>query len=122
MLTESAKPYPLAAPEDVPLVSRIYVSPNAMPKLWMGHSLPERQATVVYRGCRLSVGGGAPAAGQRSDSVFDEATPFTPSLGRSARVALNQRIHSFKNKSVRPVVICPSLIYGLISGPAQHSI
>lgn len=65
---------------------------------------------------------GTPAAGQRSDAVFDEATPFTPSLGRAARVALNQRILSFKEKSVRPVVICPSLIYGLGTGPAQHSI
>ena len=35
---------------------------------------------------------GTPARGERSDAVFDEDTPFTPSPARAARVALNEFI------------------------------
>jgi nucleoside-diphosphate-sugar epimerase len=65
---------------------------------------------------------GTQSAGQRVDDVFDEDTPFTPSSGRAARVALNEYILSFKAKGARPVIICPSLIYGIGRGPAKHSI
>lgn len=65
---------------------------------------------------------GTQAAGQRVDDVFDETTPLKPSSGRAARIALNERILAFKDKGVRSVIICPSLIYGLGRGPAEHSI
>src|SRR5215218_2589960 len=55
---------------------------------------------------------GTQSKGQRSDDVFDEDTPFTPSPARAARVALNERILSWRDKGCRPVIICPSLIYG----------
>lgn len=65
---------------------------------------------------------GTPAGGRRTDAIFDETTSFTPSPGRAARVALNDRILSYKDGGVRPVVICPSLIYGIGAGLARHSI
>ena len=64
---------------------------------------------------------GTQSAGERVDAVFDEDTPFTPSSGRAARVALNEHILSFKAKGVRPIIICPSLIYGISQGPDKHS-
>lgn len=65
---------------------------------------------------------GTQSAGHRVDDVFDETTPLKPSGGRVARVALNERILSFKSRGVRSVIICPSLIYGIGTGPAKHSI
>jgi nucleoside-diphosphate-sugar epimerase len=64
---------------------------------------------------------GTRAGGERSDAVFDEDTPFTPSPARMARVALNKLILSYRDKGCRPVIICPSLIYGqgLGAGPAS---
>src|SRR6478672_1640704 len=64
---------------------------------------------------------GTRAGGERSDAVFDEDTPFTPSPARMARVALNELIQSYRDKGCRPVIICPSLIYGqgLGAGPAS---
>jgi len=55
---------------------------------------------------------GTRARGQRSDAVFDESTPFTPTPARAARVALNERILAYRDKGCRPVIICPSLIHG----------
>jgi nucleoside-diphosphate-sugar epimerase len=64
---------------------------------------------------------GTRAKGERSDAVFDEDTPFTPTPARAARVALNEHILSFRDKGCRPVIICPSLIYGLGLGVEPHS-
>lgn len=64
---------------------------------------------------------GTRSKGQRSDAVFDEDTPFTPSPARAARVALNELILSYRDKGCRPAIICPSLIYGLGLGVEQHS-
>ena len=64
---------------------------------------------------------GTRARGHRSDAVFDESTPITPSPARAARVALNDRILSYRDKGCRPVIICPSLIYGLGHGVEPHS-
>ena len=56
---------------------------------------------------------GTRSKGERSDAIFDEDTPITPSPARVARVALNEFILSHCDKGCRPVIICPSLIYGL---------
>jgi nucleoside-diphosphate-sugar epimerase len=64
---------------------------------------------------------GTRAKGQRTDAVFDEATPITPSPARAARVALNDLILSYRDRGCRPVIICPSLIYGLGHGADPHS-
>lgn len=64
---------------------------------------------------------GTRSKGHRSDAVFDESTSITPSPARAARVALNERILSYRDKGCRPVIICPSLIYGLGRGVLPHS-
>ena len=64
---------------------------------------------------------GTRAQGQRSDAVFDENSPITPSPARAARVELNNLILSYRNRRCRPVIICPSLIYGLGHGVEPHS-
>jgi nucleoside-diphosphate-sugar epimerase len=64
---------------------------------------------------------GTRAQGHRSDAIFDESSPITPSPARAARVALNDLILSYRDKGCRPVIICPSLIYGLGRGAAPHS-
>ena len=64
---------------------------------------------------------GTRARGQRSQAIFDETSPIIPSPARAARVALNDLILSYRDKGCRPVIICPSLIYGLGHGIAPHS-
>ena len=64
---------------------------------------------------------GTRARGHRSDAIFDETTPIIPSAARVARVALNDRILAFRDQGCRPVIICPSLIYGLGHGVDPHS-
>lgn len=64
---------------------------------------------------------GTQAGGKRVDDVFEEDTPFTPSPGRAARAALNEHILSYNAKGLRPVILCPSLIYGLGRGASEHS-
>jgi nucleoside-diphosphate-sugar epimerase len=64
---------------------------------------------------------GTRSHGHRSDAVFDESSAITPSPARAARVALNDLILSWRDKGCRPVIICPSLIYGLGLGVEQHS-
>jgi len=65
---------------------------------------------------------GTRSKGQRSDAVFDEDTPITPSPARVARVALNEFILSYRDKGCRPVIICPSLIYGIGLGVGRDSV
>lgn len=64
---------------------------------------------------------GTQSAGQAVGDIYDEKTPFTPSPARAARVALNEEILSHKTKGLRPIVICPSLIYGLGLGAKEDS-
>ncbi len=64
---------------------------------------------------------GTRAEGTASEDVFDETTPLQPSPARVARVALNQDILAAAATDLRPVIVCPSLIYGLGRGVAPHS-
>ena len=64
---------------------------------------------------------GTRAQGHRTDAIFDESTPITPVPARAARVALNERILAARDNGCRPVIICPSLIYGLGHGVDPHS-
>lgn len=64
---------------------------------------------------------GTQAEGHRVDDIYDETTPFSPSPGRAARAALNQRILDFSELGVRSIIVCPSLIYGLGHGAGKHS-
>jgi nucleoside-diphosphate-sugar epimerase len=65
---------------------------------------------------------GTPSRGERTDDIFDEDTPFTPSPGRAARVELNHLILGYRDKGCRPVIICPSLIYGIGHGAGRDSV
>src|SRR3954471_19740912 len=65
---------------------------------------------------------GTRAKGERSDAIFDEDTPITPSPARAARVALNEFILSYREKGCLPVIICPSLIFGTGLGANPHSV
>lgn len=64
---------------------------------------------------------GTRARGHRSDAIFDESSTIVPSAARVARVALNDLIRSYRDRGCRPVIICPSLIYGLGRGAERHS-
>jgi nucleoside-diphosphate-sugar epimerase len=64
---------------------------------------------------------GTRARGLRSDAVFDESSAVTPTPARAARVALNERILAYRDQGCRPVIICPTLIYGLGHGVDPHS-
>lgn len=59
--------------------------------------------------------------GKLSDEIFDEDTPVSPSPARLARVALNKLILASAGNGVHPIIICPSLIYGLGLGADLHS-
>jgi len=63
---------------------------------------------------------GTPARGELVETVFDEDTPFTPSPARAARVATDAMIRAATG--MRPVVIAPTLIYGLGHGLNPNSI
>jgi nucleoside-diphosphate-sugar epimerase len=65
---------------------------------------------------------GTRARGERSDDVFDEDSPITPSPARAARVALNEFILAYRDRGCRPVIICPSLIYGIGHGAGRDSV
>jgi nucleoside-diphosphate-sugar epimerase len=65
---------------------------------------------------------GRRSRGERSEDIFDEDTPVTPSPARTARVALNEFILSYRDKGCRPVIICPSLIYGVGHGAGRDSV
>jgi nucleoside-diphosphate-sugar epimerase len=64
---------------------------------------------------------GTRSHGHRSDAIFDESSVFAPTPARAARVALNDFILAYRDKGCRPIIICPSLIYGLGLGVEQHS-
>lgn len=65
---------------------------------------------------------GTQSRGERSDDIFDEDTPYTPSPARAARVELNHFILGHRDRECRPVIICPSLIYGIGLGANSDSV
>jgi nucleoside-diphosphate-sugar epimerase len=65
---------------------------------------------------------GTRAAGQRTEDIFDETTQYDPSPARADRVALNKKILSYAIRGLRPVVICPGLVYGKGLGMKRDSI
>src|ERR1700752_389559 len=65
---------------------------------------------------------GTRSRGERSDDIFDEDTPITPSPARVARVELNHCILGAQDRGCRPVIICPSLIYGIGHGAGRDSV
>jgi nucleoside-diphosphate-sugar epimerase len=63
------------------------------------------------------------AAGERTDAIYDEYTPFTPAMPRmQQRAAIDQMVFDAANQGVRAVVIRPSMIYGEGRGARKDSV
>ena len=62
------------------------------------------------------------AAGEYSDAIFNEDSPFDPLPERMMRVAIDRAVLMGARKGVRSVVIRPSLIYGRGHGLNPNSI
>jgi nucleoside-diphosphate-sugar epimerase len=65
---------------------------------------------------------GDQAWGEASGKTYEDETPFTPGPGRTARVAVNQRVLAAAREGVRAAVVSPSLIYGPGRGAHRESI
>jgi nucleoside-diphosphate-sugar epimerase len=62
------------------------------------------------------------AAGEYSDAVFNEDSPFEPLPERLMRVAIDRSVLAAARRGVRSIVIRPSLIYGRGHGLNPNSI
>lgn len=62
------------------------------------------------------------AAGEYSDAVFNEDSPFDPLPERLMRVAIDRTVLAAARRGVRSIVIRPSLIYGRGHGLNPNSI
>jgi nucleoside-diphosphate-sugar epimerase len=62
------------------------------------------------------------AAGEYSDAIFHEDSPFEPLPERLLRVAIDRAVLSGARKNIRSVVIRPSLIYGRGHGINPNSL
>lgn len=62
------------------------------------------------------------AAGEASERVFHEDTPFEPLPERLQRVAIDRMVLAAAHRGVHSVVLRPSLIYGRGAGLNPHSI
>jgi nucleoside-diphosphate-sugar epimerase len=66
---------------------------------------------------------GDDARGDRaSEAIFDEDTPFVVAPAKLPRREIDLAVLGASTASVRSVVICPSLIYGVGRGPNPHSV
>ena len=62
------------------------------------------------------------ANGERSDSIYDEYSSFTPSIPRmQQRAAIDQVVFDVAKQGVRSVVIRPTMIYGEGRGARKES-
>ncbi|RYG58251.1 MAG: NAD-dependent epimerase/dehydratase family protein [Alphaproteobacteria bacterium] len=59
---------------------------------------------------------------RRSDTVYDEDTPFVVAPDKQARHELDRSVLAAAGQGIRSVVICPSLIYGVGRGINQSSV
>lgn len=62
------------------------------------------------------------AAGEYSDAIFNEDSPFEPLPERMMRVAIDRAVLTAARRGIRSVVIRPSLIYGRGHGLNPNSI
>lgn len=62
------------------------------------------------------------AAGERSEKVFDEDTPFEPVPERRERVGVDRLVRSAAERNIRGIVLCNSLIYGTGAGLHTESV
>jgi nucleoside-diphosphate-sugar epimerase len=62
------------------------------------------------------------AAGEPSDRIFNEDTPFQPLPERMQRVAIDEMVLGGPHRGVHGVVIRPTMIYGRGAGLNPHSL
>ncbi len=63
------------------------------------------------------------AMGEPSDRIFHEAEPIAPLADKAARVAIDRLVLAAQaTHTVRPVVLCNSMIYGPALGPPSQSV
>ena len=65
---------------------------------------------------------GTRSRGELIEKIFEEDTPFTPTLQRAPRVEIDRMVRSAADNGVRSIVIAPSLVYGRGHGLNPHSI
>ena len=65
---------------------------------------------------------GDKAAGNKSELIFNEDTPFNPALEKVGRIAINEKVLAAAQQGVHSVVLCHSLIYGRGQGIHAESI
>ncbi len=65
---------------------------------------------------------GDKAAGNKSELVFNEDTPFHPAIEKVGRIAINERVLNAAQQGVHSIVLCHSLIYGQGQGIHAESI
>ena len=65
---------------------------------------------------------GDKAAGNKSELMFNEDTPFHPAIEKVGRIAINERVLSAAQQGVHSIVLCHSLIYGRGQGIHAESI
>jgi len=61
------------------------------------------------------------ADGESEGKIYEESTPVEPLPLRAGRVALNEAVLAASDQSLRTIVICPSLIYGIGRGVTKDS-
>ena len=62
------------------------------------------------------------AAGEHTDTVYEDDTPIQPLPGKAARIAIDQLVLASAKNGVRAVVLCPTMIYGRGRGAHRESI
>lgn len=65
---------------------------------------------------------GDKAAGNKSELIFNEDTPFHPALEKVGRIAINEKVLAAARQGVHSIVLCHSLIYGKGQGIHAESI
>jgi len=58
--------------------------------------------------------------GEPNDAVYTEI-PENPVAGKAARVAIDREVLTSAAEGIRPIVICPTMIYGEGLGPSKQS-
>ncbi|WP_027350677.1 NAD-dependent epimerase/dehydratase family protein [Halotalea alkalilenta] len=62
------------------------------------------------------------AGNQLSERIFDEQTPFIVEPGKQPRHAIDQLVLAAKDRGIRSVVLCNTMIYGTGRGLNPHSV
>ncbi|MCW9705560.1 NAD-dependent epimerase/dehydratase family protein [Fodinibius salsisoli] len=65
---------------------------------------------------------GSRSRGEKSDIEYHEDMPLSPAIEKKGRVAINRSVLSYAARGMRPIAICPPMIYGQGLGIKKESI